>query len=386
VPRRLVVIALTGCLALTQAACAAKPRPAAAPPAISLGLNLELSGPGAVLGKAEKQGLDIAVNDINQNGGVDGAKLRIVVRDNRTDPKLAIQNTKDLAARHVSAMIGTALSQLAVPVAATAEQLKLPDISIATSQAVVNPVAQHRYTFKLAPNNADMAVVQAQELANRGVHRVAYFAPSDAYGDSSAAAFVPAARRAGLDVVAVERFADTQQSLAPQVADALGHQPDGIAAAVIPPQSVILAATVRAVHFAGPVIFDAGAGAELFVAAAGRASEGMFMVYDQIMASDHELATTPTALRQREFFEEYTRTYGQFSGFAALGADAVYVLTLAIARARNTTPARIQSALERTNYDGLGGRYAFSPQYHGGMAADSLTTLTVRDGGWIPAS
>lgn len=383
--RRLIAIALAGCLALTPAACTQKHSVTTRPP-VSLGLNLELSGAGAVLGKAEEQGLDIAVNDINQNGGVNGAKLRIVVRDNKTDPKLAVQNTKDLAGQHVSAMIGTALSQLAVPVADAAEQVKLPDISIATSQAVVNPVSQHRYTFKLAPNNADMAVVQAQQLAKRGVHNVAFFAPSDAYGDSSAAAFVPAAHKAGLHVVAVERFPDTQQSLAPQVADALGHNPDGIAAAVIPPQSVILAATVRAVHFTKPVIFDAGAGAELFVAAAGRASEGMFMVYDQIMASDHELATTPTALKQREFFEEYTRTYGQFSGFAALGADAAYVLALAIGRAHSTDPSRIQKALEQTQYDGLGGRYAFSSQYHGGMTADSLTTLTVRDGGWIPAA
>jgi branched-chain amino acid transport system substrate-binding protein len=105
-------------------------------------------------------------------------------------------------------MVGPGVSPTSVPVAQEAERRQVPLVSMASSGAVVNPVAERRYSFKTPPNNDVMAEVQARELTARRVERVAYLAPANANGDASEEAFRAAARQAGLEIVGVERFDD----------------------------------------------------------------------------------------------------------------------------------------------------------------------------------
>jgi len=133
------------------------------------------------------------------------------------------------------------------------------------------------------------------------------------------------------------------------------------------------------------VYFDPGAGAELFLASAGEQSDGKFMVHPTVLAANQITATTPSALAQKEFFTEYTQKYGTFSGFASYSADALNLIVEAIKKAGSTDPGRVRDALEKLNFDGLTGSYAFGPANHGGVSGDSLSLLTVRNGGWVVA-
>ncbi|MBO0884173.1 MAG: ABC transporter substrate-binding protein [Mycobacterium sp.] len=347
-------------------------------------MNLSLSGPGAVLCQPGLRGLLVQLDTINSTGGVNGRKIEILKRDDKTNPKLSAKIAQEFADRKVAAMVGPMMTEPAVDLTGLPEKLHLPTISLASTSVNVTPVSKHPYTFKVSPSNADMATVQAQELARRKIENVAFITVKGPYGNSATAGFKAAANKAGINVVSVQQFSQTATNLMPQVQAAQEAGAKGFAVSVYPPQSAILAKTVKASGFDGPVIFDAAAGAELFVEGAGRASEGMFMVYDRIMASDSEAVTSPAAWRQRQFFTKYAQKYGGFSGFAALGADGLQLVAMAVQSAGSTAPQHIQHALEHIRYDGLAGSYVYTPKAHGGMTLDSLMVLTVKDGGWVP--
>jgi branched-chain amino acid transport system substrate-binding protein len=111
----------------------------------------------------------------------------------------------------------------------------------------------------------------------------------------------------------------------------------------------------------------------------------MFMITSSIVAADHITATTPSLLRQKEFFVKYTQKAGTFSGYAPFAADALNIMVEAIRKADSTDRTKIRDALEKLSYDGLSGSFAFSPSNHGGASADGMTILVVRNGGWVLA-
>jgi branched-chain amino acid transport system substrate-binding protein len=162
-------------------------------------------------------------------------------------------------------------------------------------------------------------------------------------------------------------------------------KPDAILVSAIMPAAGVAARNIVQAGYRGPVYFDGGAGAELFVEGAGRSAEGMFMVHSSILAANQVTATTPSALAQKEFFTRYTQRHGTYSGYASYSADALNLMTEAIRTAGSTDGPRVRDALERLSYDGLTGSFQFSPTNHGGASGDGLTVLTVRRGGWVLA-
>jgi branched-chain amino acid transport system substrate-binding protein len=314
-----------------------------------------------------------------------GKTLKLVVRDNKSDPGEATRVAKNLwGNERIVAMVGPGVSPTSVPVAQEAERRQVPLVSMASSGAVVNPVSERRYAFKTSPNNDDMAAVQVREIAARGLRKVAYLAPANAYGDASEDAFLAAARHGGLQVVGVERFNDKDYTV--PVAKLTARRPQAFAVAAISPQSSLVAKAIRNARFAGPVIFEGGAGAELFLEGAGEASAGMHMVHPAILAIDEVAASSPEVLARKAFFRDYSQRYGQFSGFASYAADALHLIVRAIEDASSTDPVKIRDALERQRYNGLTGRFVFSDRYHGGVAGNALTVVTVRNGKWVLAN
>lgn len=384
--RRAVLTGSLATLPLLTSACdfSASTKPHVKREPIVIGVNLELSGPGAIIPQLMVRGLLMQLDSINNDGGVHGREVKLLTRNNKQDPKLAVKIAKEFADQHVAGMIGPMLPPQVVALVGVPEKLRLPTIAEASTDIITSPASQHRYTFRVPPTGAEMAIVQAQALARRKVKYVGFLTTTDPSNDSAIAGFKTVARKAGVKEVIVQRFSPTATNLMPQVQAAQEAGATGFAGVgVFPPQSVILAKTIKATGFDGPVIFGAAAGVELFVEGAGRAAEGMYMVYGKIMASDSEAVTTPTAWRQRQFFTEYARKYGQFSGFATLGADGLQLMVNAIHAAGSTAPQRVQHALEHTTLDGLAGRYVYSPTSHGGMTQSSIVVLKVTDGRWV---
>jgi ABC-type branched-chain amino acid transport systems, periplasmic component len=291
--RGFAAVSLLCALSLAASGCAAEEKPTAADQ-IRVGVNVELSGVGSALGESYKNGLETIIDDINKKGVLGNHEIKLLYRDNKSDPAEGIRVAKNLwDNQNVVAMIGPGVSPVGVPVSVEANKRKIPMIAMASSTAITRPAAERPYTYKTSPDNDAMAELQVEHLKKLKVKKVAYIAANNAYGQISQKAFEAAAKKAGMEIVANELYNDQDKDYTSHITKMLAQQPEAIAAAAINPQSTILAKNIKAAKFKGPVIFEAGAGAELFLKDVGNASDGMYMVNMSIMAANHIQATTP---------------------------------------------------------------------------------------------
>lgn len=353
--------------------------------AIKVGVNIELSGPAAVQGAAYQNAVQLVADQINANGGVDGKKLELVIRDNKSDPTEALQVAKGMIENDgVVAMVGGGSSPTTLSLVDYVEEEGVPIVSMGSSGAIVSPPEDRTYVYKTPANTDQIVDVMIEDFEKRGVETVGFISVDNPYGDAGLAAFQAAADAGDVELVGTEKFQDTDRDYTSIVTKLLGTDPDAIVVWSIPPGAGIVAKNVKAAGYDGQLYFDAGAGAELFLRGAGAAAEGVLMIHPAVLVAD-EVQDAPNTEVMQEFYSSYTEEYGEFSGFASYAADALGIIVAAIAEAGEADRTAVRDALEELEYTGITGVYSMSPEDHGGLSTDALTVLTVEGGEWALA-
>ena len=94
---------------------------------MKIGVNLELTGAVAAYGNAENDGIKLAVEEINKAGGVDGKKIELVTKDNKSENAEASTAATNLAIQsQVNAMIGPATSGAVSAASLNAQKTGVP--------------------------------------------------------------------------------------------------------------------------------------------------------------------------------------------------------------------------------------------------------------------
>ncbi len=353
--------------------------------AIKVGVNIELSGPAAVQGAAYQNAVQLVADQINANGGVDGKKLELVIRDNKSDPTEALQVAKGMIENDgVVAMVGGGSSPTSLSLVDYVEAEGVPIVSMGSSGAIVSPPEDRTYIYKTPANTDQIVDVMVEDFAKRGVDTVGFISVDNPYGDAGLAAFQAAADAGEVELVGTEKFQDTDRDYTSIVTKLLGTDPDAIVVWSIPPGAGIVAKNVKAAGYDGQLYFDAGAGAELFLRGAGAAAEGVLMIHPAVLVAD-EVQDAPNTDVMQEFYRSYSDEYGEFSGFASYAADALGMIVAAIEEAGEADRTAIRDALEELEYTGITGTYSMSSEDHAGLGTDALAVLTVEGGEWALA-
>lgn len=350
-----------------------------------------MSGPAAVQGQAYKRALTLIRDQINKEGiKVDGKtkKIKLIFRDNKSDPNESLSVAKSLINNdNVSALIGGGASPTTMSLIKTIESSKVPTVSMGSSTAIVDPVDERKYVYKTPGNTDAVAKTMLKHFKQKGIKKIALLSVDNAYGDAGLNEFKAMDKKGSIDLVSNQKFTDKDTDYTVQVTRMLSKKPDAVVVWAIPPGAGIAAKNIRQAHFpADKVFFDTGAGAELFVKGAGSASEGMYMVHSRVLAGDQMTATTPAAQTQKQFFTDYSRKYGKFSGFAPMAADALTAIVDAMKHTHKDSRESIRKGLENLSFDGAFGSYSFGPDNHGGVNQSSLTLLVVKHGTWTLTS
>jgi branched-chain amino acid transport system substrate-binding protein len=349
---------------------------------IKIGVNIELSGPAAVQGTAYQNAVKMVADQINADGGVDGRDLELVIRDNKSDPTEALQVTKGMVENDdVVAIVGGGSSPTTMSTIEYVQGEGVPIVSMGSSDAIVNPVDERSWVFKV-PAGTDMVVdVILEEFEKEGISKVGFISVDNPYGDAGLQAFTNRAPEAGLEVVGTEKFQPTDKDYTSIVTKLVGNDPEAIVVWAIPPGAGIVAKNVASSGFEGPVYFDPGAGAELFIRGAGDAAEGARLVHPAVLVTD-QVTDAANKAEMDEFHAAYTEEYGEFSGFASYGADALGMILQAIEESGSTDRQAIRDALEEMSYTGITGVYDMSAEDHSALDPEALVLITVENGEW----
>jgi branched-chain amino acid transport system substrate-binding protein len=161
--KRWVVIAAVVFLAMTWTASGV-----AAEKPVKIGFAYIMSGPFATYGQFAKQGAELAIEEINNAGGIDGRQVEAVFEDTTGKPDVGIRVLRKMVYENeVDAVMGLDSSGVAAAVAPLMKELKTPLIITHAATPDVTGSLCNRYTFRVALNlnqNVSMAAALASEL------------------------------------------------------------------------------------------------------------------------------------------------------------------------------------------------------------------------------
>jgi branched-chain amino acid transport system substrate-binding protein len=137
-----------------------------------------------------KRGMEMALAEINDAGGIAGKLLELISRDDAGEPGEAVRVAEELVTREgVQILTGTTLSNVGLAVASFAAQNQVLYLAAEPLADAVTLQSGNRYTFRLRPSTYMQASMLAELAVENPATRWATIAPNYAYGQEAVAAF-----------------------------------------------------------------------------------------------------------------------------------------------------------------------------------------------------
>lgn len=156
---------------------------------VKIGSILILSGEGASWGEASKNGIDLAVKDINGQGGINGKTLTVVHEDNASDPQKALSAFRKLTESDgINYIIGPNWSNSGVPLIEPADKSKT--VLISPSLGVKEFNEGSKYIFNTWPHDELLSGKLADYAYAKGYRNVAVFGAQQVWNKQQTDAFI----------------------------------------------------------------------------------------------------------------------------------------------------------------------------------------------------
>ncbi|HXE47554.1 MAG TPA: ABC transporter substrate-binding protein, partial [Ramlibacter sp.] len=193
---------------------------AAAMADVNVGISLSLTGPGSGLGIPMGNYYKLFPQTIA------GEKVNVILLDDATDPGKGAQNARRFVTDDkVDVIIGSCIT----PVAAAMVDIAAESGTVQLAASPVGlPPGKDAWTFRLPQSNTVMAHAMINHMQKQGVKTVGFLGYTDVYGEQWLKEFTPLAEKAGIKVVAVERFARADTSVTPQALKLVAANPDAM--------------------------------------------------------------------------------------------------------------------------------------------------------------
>ncbi len=349
---------------------------------IKIGGLFALSGKAAHVGIPTKQVANMVVDDINRNGGINGAKLTLVVADTRSEPAQAVVALKKLVQKDkVVAICGPTTTGEIMACLPTIEQMKIPVVACVGGAAPVVPVRP--WVFK-SPQKSSSAVARILiYLRSKGVKSIGILCATDAFGQEGESLLRDLADNYGIRIVAREQFDPKDVDMSVQIGKIAAKKPQAMVVWTIGPAGGIVAKNAKQLKVPFQVIQCHGQPDPIYLKHAGAAAEGTIMPSTRLMVADQLPSTDKQKGICLKFVSEYKkRGYGELGTHSGYAWDAIQIIANAMKKA-GTNPDKLRAAIENTrNYVGVSGIYNMSAKDHCGLDSTSLVMITVKNGKW----
>jgi len=350
---------------------------------VKIGVVLDITGPSSSLGVPERDSIELIKEELKAKGGINGQPVEIIILDNGSDETKAVLAAKKLVEQEkVVALVGASTSGPSMAMVNIAQKAQIPMVSAAASIRIVEPVSERKWIFKTAQNDAVVAGKMLEYLQTRGIKKVAFLHMSNTFGESGKVEFEKAAKAAGVEIVATEKFEATDKDMTTQLTRIKGFNPEGVVVWAIPPTASILTKNFKQLGFQVPLVHSHGVGNQKFIELAGDAANGVVFPIGKLLVAESLPDNDPQKEVLNKYVKDYEAKYGPRSTFGGHGWDAVQLVLKAVEKAGGD-PAKIQDELEKTQgFAGISGVFNMSPTDHSGLDQDDLVMVEIVDGKW----
>lgn len=350
---------------------------------IKVGLIVGETGPGASLGIPYKSTFAIMPDTLG------GLKVDIVMLDDATDATLAVKQARKLIEQDkVDLIFGSGNVPTAIAVSEVTNEMKIPQIALTPTP--LKPDTSP-WTFSVPQPMNVMSVPVVRHMQANGIKKVGFIGFTDSWGDLVINGFknVPGNE---IEVVAEERFARNDTSVAGQVLKVLSAKPDAVLIGASGTPAALPHTALRERGYKGPIYHNPAVINKDFLRVGGKAVEGGYATTGPVIVADQLDDANPIKAVALDFVKRYEDKYGKgsVSAFAAYSWDAYLIADQAVrtaaAKAKPGTPefrAAIRDALESgKEVVGVHGIYTMTPKDHTGVDERAAALVQVNNANW----
>ncbi len=372
---RLLVLAFAACTSLASQA------------QMKVGVLASATGPTAAVGIPQKNSAALLPKQI---AGID---IEYTVLDDASDSTQTVALLKKLLTEQkVDVVIGPSGSPNSMAALQFVAEARTPMLAPVGTTAVVLPMnEQKRWVFKTTQNDSLICDALVGDMVRRGVKSLGYIGFNDAYGESWHAVLLPMIERAGIKLLADERFARTDQSVVGQVTKIVAAHPDAVLIGAAGSPTVLPHTTLVERGYPGRIYQTHGAATPDFVRLGGKAVDGAIMAASLMLVLDQVPDSNPSKRVALDYIAAYEKLYGSKPAtFGANVYDAGLLLQRAVPEALKKGPpgteafrVALRDALESTReLVGTQGVYNMSAQDHSGFDARGRELMQLQNGAW----
>jgi branched-chain amino acid transport system substrate-binding protein len=345
---------------------------AADAPDIVVGEFGSLTGTTATFGIATKNGIEMAVDEVNKAGGLLGKPVRMIVEDDQGKPEEAqTVVTKLINKDRVIAVLGEVASSRTMAAAPVAQQNGIPLISPSSTNPKVTETGD--YIFRVCFIDPFQGFVMAKFAANTlKVKNVAILRDiKNDYSVGLADVFAENFKKMGGNIVANESYSEGDTDFSAQLTSIKSKNPQAV---FLPGYYTEVGLVVRQAKSLGltvPFMGGDGWDSPKLIEIGGAALNGSYY-------SNHFSVADPSPMIQK-FVNDYKMRYGATpDALAGLGFDAASILFDAIKRANSTDGSKIRDAIAQTkDFPGITGKITLDKDRN---AVKPAVVLQVKDG------
>ncbi|MDY6967945.1 MAG: ABC transporter substrate-binding protein [Spirochaetota bacterium] len=351
---------------------------------IKIGAIFAVTGPASFLGAPESKTAQMLVDEINDNGGLDGKKLDLIIKDTGGNPEKAISFTKQLIEEEkVFAIIGPSTSGETMKIKNICENAQTILISCAAAEVIVKPVA--KYVFKTPQRDSHAAIKIFKTMNKLGISKIGIISGNTGFGNAGKGQLIKHSLKYGIKILISEVYDKKATDLTGVLTKLKAKKVQAVVNWSIVPAQSIVAKNMKQINMNVPLFQSHGFGNVKYAKEAGKAGEGIIFPAGRLLVAD----VLPDSNKQKELLVKYKNDYESrynedVSTFGGHAYDAVTILVEAIKRAGSSDKDKVRDAIENlTDFPGTGGIFNFSAEDHCGLDINAFAMLTVKDGKFV---
>lgn len=341
-----------------------------------IGIDADFSSVAVQGGVAIKRGVELAVDEINANGGVLGRELKVVARDHRGNPARGMNNIAQFAnTENIIAVVGGVHSPVAMEELEVIHRNNLLFlIPWAAATALVDNPYSPNNIFRISVRDADAGKFLIKQAKSEGLTRVSLVLERTGWGRSNERSLTEAALDNGVTIQSTHWINWQQHAFVDDVSKIKQALPDAVILVTNAPEgAVVINEFVAQGLTTMPILSHWGIASGNFVKQLNEKPEALNLSVLQTFHADYQ--RNPIAL---QLLDAYFQKYGlvvpeDIPGITGLAHayDLVHLLALAISKAESTDTDKVRLALETIeSYSGAVKHYlpAFSSTQHDALS------------------
>ena len=298
------------------------------------------SGRGADYGRMQKMGVDLALEEINAKGGVNGYKFACEIGDDRMENKEAANLAKKFVSDpKIKVVIGSINTPTVFAAAPIYERGKLPYIVSWASHPDIAKQGKYIFQNDLNMDYEPMAAAQ-YAIKNLGLKKIAFMYINDDWGNVVKERFLKAVPKLGGEIVASEAYSPGEVDFKNLIIKVTDKKPDILYLAFLAPEAGQLVRQARDLNVSYPIYASSAIGTKTFIELGGPAAQGII-----IMSGFNEGDQDPVV---QNFVKKFQAKFNEVpSGFSVYAYDSCYLIAEAVKNIKGEpTRDAIANALE----------------------------------------